>query len=271
MFDEKKYLDCSKCKTFIEDHNINLSTTIINAELHTEVYIERLKKYVDFTENNFFNKGNRENRTSFKSNHIILCIKSVDMKKNNICIKLFNTGLVSISGCKKITDFKNVMISLIEMLAFGYFKDNENINKKHIKFVENSDKIGIYNVEVKNISCNFNFNHDIDKNTLISMLLENNKCDLTSTDIGHVNFSYDTNQLSVSIKYACDIKRNITISVFQSGAILMFGATKLHHIMSAYTYINKILQKYCCGINPNTPDQDKIISAVLEDNEVCVC
>ena len=256
-----KYMEA---KQFLKDHNITISTITLNCKLNTLIYSENFAKYIVLKEDGIVSVkyGNRKdpatNRTiivlkqkkksSTKNfyNQVTIRMKPTNNPiRNYINIKVFKNGSLQITGCKDMEDFNNVIVKLIEILKQGR-KIKKNGKIYHISYIEDPEEIGIYDVFIKMINSNFRLDYKIDRKKLALLLYKNHNIKTTDTEIGYVESKYvpTGGHSCVNIKFQYDEINTTSIFVFQTGAIIITGAKNLHHIIMAYHFIHKILNKY---------------------------
>ncbi len=258
----KSYIEAKK---ILKDNNITISTITLDCKLHTLVDVNKFAKNVILREDGIVSVkfGNRNdlvtNRTivvlknkkkpstrNFYNQATILMKPTNNPERNYINIKVFKNGSLQMTGCKDMDDFNNVTSTLIDILKKGRDVKTKNGTKVHIDFVEDVDKIGIYDVKIRMINSNFKLNYKVDRKKLYHLLKKNHKQSTKDTDIGHVECIYKPKggHSCVNIKYMYDDKHKPSIFVFQTGAVIITGAKNLNHIIMAYYFINKILAKY---------------------------
>ena len=252
-------------KQFLKDHGISISTITLDCKLHTLIDVDKFAKNVVLREDEIVSVkfGNRKD---IATNRTIVIIKSkkkpskknfynqvtILMKpmnnpaRNYINIKVFKNGSLQMTGCKDMDDFNNVTTTLIRILSEGTNIENRKGKKIHIKFIDSPTKIGIFNVKIRMINSNFKLDHKIDRKKLARLLRKNHKENTNDTEFGYIEFKYKPNggHSCVNIKYHHDENKKTSIFVFQTGAIIITGAKNLNHIIMAYRFINRIIEKY---------------------------
>jgi len=180
--------------------------------------------------------------------------------RNYINIKVFKNGSLQMTGCKDLEDFYNVTTTLIKILKRGADVQIDNVQKdniqiynvqddnmlEHLDFIECSTSIGIYDVKIRMINSNFKLDYKVDRKKLARILKKSHRLGCKDTDIGYVECKYQPNggHSCVNIKYEYDKENKPSIFVFQTGAIIITGAKNLNHIIMAYHFVHKILEKY---------------------------
>jgi TATA-box binding protein (TBP) (component of TFIID and TFIIIB) len=197
---------------------------------------------------------------NFYNQVTILMKPSNNPTRNYINIKVFKNGSLQMTGCKDMDDFYNVTKTLIKILKKGKNIKLKNGETKHIDFITDPYKIGIYNVKIRMINSNFKLNFKVDRKKLARLLKKNHKVGTKDLDIGPVECKYQPTggHSCVNIKYQYDEKSKPSIFVFQTGAVIITGAKNLHHIIASYHFINKILNKYYDEIKILELDQNAV-------------
>lgn len=272
-------------KKFLEEHKIIISTITLDCKLHTSIDVDKFAKNVVLKENEIVSVkfGNRKdpatNRTivviktkkklsnkNFYNQVTILMKPMNNPSRNYINIKVFKNGSLQMTGCKDMDDFINVTNTLIKILKRGKDIINKNGNKIHINFINEPNKIGIYDIKIRMINSNFKLDYKIDRKKLYKLLRKNHKENTTDTEIGYVECKYEPTggHSCVNIKYHYDDNNKPSIFVFQTGAIIITGAKTLHHIIMSYNFINKLLNKYYTEIRILDLDQKAILDEIIK-------
>lgn len=131
-------------------------------------------------------------------------------------VKVFPNGSIQVAGCSDIFDCNRIIKQLTFLL-----KEILNINHD----------IPTNNFRVVMINSNFSLNYNINLHTLYTHFI-NNKL---------FNVTFDPDRYSaVKIKFkpASDMKQ-VTVSIFGTGKIIVTGAETLREIACAYNIVNK--------------------------------
>jgi TATA-box binding protein (TBP) (component of TFIID and TFIIIB) len=255
-----------EAKQFLKDHNITISTITLDCKLHTLIDVDKFAKNVILKEDEIVSVkfGNRKdpatNRTivvlknkkkpSVKNfyNQVTILMKPTNNPiRNYINIKVFKNGSLQMTGCKDMDDFNNVTMTLIDILKRGKdIKLKNSLKPTHIDFIDSPKKIGINDVKIRMINSNFKLDYKVDRKKLARLLKKNHRQSTKDKEIGYVECKYEPTggHSCVNIKYKYDDKNKPSIFVFQTGAVIITGAKNLHHIIMAYHFIHKILNKY---------------------------
>lgn len=262
---KKAFESYLEAKQFLEDHNISISTITLDCKLHTLIDVDKFAKNVILKEDEIVSVkfGNRKdpatNRTiivlktkkkssikNFYNQVTILMKPTNNLARNYINIKVFKNGSLQMTGCKDMDDFNNVTTTLIKILKRGKDIKGKNGEIVHINFIDDPKKIGIYDVKIRMINSNFKLDYKVDRKKLAKLLKKNHHQNTKDKEIGYVECKYEPTggHSCVNIKYKYDEKNKPSIFVFQTGAVIITGAKNLHHIIMAYHFIHKILNKY---------------------------
>jgi TATA-box binding protein (TBP) (component of TFIID and TFIIIB) len=152
----------------------------------------------------------------------------VKSKIKPINVKLFKNGSIQMTGCKSILNIVEVL-----QILFNELKIIKH-GKSFVNDINLLDIDHVINIQIVMINSYFNIEFKIDLNKLHDLLIEN-----------HYFCLYDSDKhAGVNIKYEYDDK-SITILVFETGNIIITGATTCDQINEAYKFINKkILENF---------------------------
>lgn len=212
-------------------------------------------------------------------------------KSNTINLKLFKNGSIQMSGCKSINDINTVLNKLFVKLLDNYYNVNcyihisdEHKNKLYIKNIDDYHKIKKDINELNNyikrdkqllldnifklsefkidmINANYKINIQIDRINLYKLL-----------QLKKIKSYYEPCiRACVIIKFIPYTKnkideKEISISIFQKGNIIITGARSKEHIVASYNYINNLLTQYKTDIMRNhNIDEEKIIEDVCKE------
>jgi len=267
---------------------ISISTMCASCKLGTEINILNIEKYLPLNQDDILTvkmndekirtlipekkKNKREKKNSKpkkKVNHfynqitVVIRIDSgeienwEDIKKINL--KLFKNGSVQMSGCKTLKNINIVLNKLLVKLkeVKARLEDNKIVEKK---FVEKTDLLQINNFKIDMINSNYKVNMQIDRSKLFSLLLKKK-----------IKASFEPCiRACVIIKQTPEIdndeQKEISIFVFQKGNIIITGARRKSHILSAYKYINNILITHSDDISKkDDKDEEDLILDLYDD------
>jgi TATA-box binding protein (TBP) (component of TFIID and TFIIIB) len=265
-------------KSFLEEHDIKISTITLDCKLHTKINVERFAKYVPLTETGILSVkfGDPDNT---KTNRTIIFIKSkkkpskrnfynqvtIRMRpmnnpsRNPINIKVFKNGSLQMTGCKDMDDYHNVTNTLIEILKSGVKikRDNRTIKGR---LAENPEEIGIFDTKIRMINSNFKVDYNIDRKKLAELLRINHGFGSNDEEFGYIQSKYKPagGHSCVNIKHYYDEHNHPSVFVFQTGSIIITGAKNYYHIISAYKFIIKVLERYHTAVRIPILDMEKI-------------
>jgi hypothetical protein len=163
------------------------------------------------------------------------------------------------SGCKTLKNINIVLNKLLVKLkeVKARLEDNKIVEKK---FVEKTDLLQINNFKIDMINSNYKVNMQIDRSKLFSLLLKKK-----------IKASFEPCiRACVIIKQTPEIdndeQKEISIFVFQKGNIIITGARRKSHILSAYKYINNILITHSDDISKkDDKDEEDLILDLYDD------
>ena len=278
----KSYMEAKK---FLKDHNISISTITLDCKLHTLIDVDKFAKNVTLKEDEIVSVkfGNRKdsatNRTivvikskkkpstkNFYNQVTILMKPTNNPTRNYINIKVFKNGSLQMTGCKDMDDFNNVTTTLIKILKRGRNIKGKNGKTTHIDFIDSPKQIGMFDVKIRMINSNFKLDYKVDRKKLARLLKKNHRKNTKDKDIGYVECKYDPagGHSCVNIKHRYDDKSKPSIFVFQTGAIIITGAKNLNHIIAAYHFIHRILNKYYDEIKIIDLDQKSVKAEIAK-------
>jgi len=246
-------------------NGVTISTMCASGKLGTKLYISNIYKYMELSYDNIItvkesqdkirtlrkkkkrkskkvDTEKKKKKTNSFFNQITVEVRVVEGvcdafdKQDIINIKLFKNGSIQMSGCKKIESINIALNKLIERLQVVKAKiENNTIVEK--KFVENLDKLGVYDFKIDMINSNYAVNMTINREKLYDILLEKK-----------IRCRYEPCiHACVTIKYIPpednEVEKVISIFVFEKGSIIITGAKKKSHIISSYNYVNNIIKE----------------------------
>ena len=152
--------------------------------------------------------------------------------------KLFQNGSVQITGCKSLNNFviaiNTLCKNLCEEVHIMDFKNKKVIKKPFTSDINKTRIEEITKFNIVMINSNFDLGYKIDREALYSITKKENLPAIYEP-IKHA---------CVNIKYKYDIKKTISIFVFESGKVIITGSNESDHIIKAYQFINNLLNKY---------------------------
>lgn len=259
----ENYIDIEKLSVKSLPTKVSISTMCATCKLGTNIDVDKIYDYMPLSTTDIItikkddtkirtliNKVKNKNKKKTKKvshffNQITIVVRTEeipvesydDCKKINV--KLFRNGSVQMSGCKNLIDINVVLNKIIKRLSeiIG-ISENENDEITKITFIDNKNNIGIYFFKIDMINSNYQIKFHINRQKLYDKLLSDN-----------IQCSYEPCiRACVIVKYVPpkdnDENKDISIFVFEKGNIIITGAKKTSHILSAYDYVNKLLKKY---------------------------
>ena len=269
-------------------NGVSISTMCASCKLGTEINILNIEKYLPLDQDDILcvkmndekirtlipekkkNKREKKNaKPKKKVNHfynqitVIIRIDSgtiqswEDVRKINL--KLFKNGSIQMSGCKTLKSINIVLNKLLIKLkeVKARIEDNKIVEKK---FIDKTELLGINNFKIDMINSNYKVNMQIDRSKLFSLLLKKK-----------IKASFEPCiRACVIIKQTPEIdndeQKEISIFVFQKGNIIITGARRKNHILSAYKYINNILVTHSDDISKkDDKDEEELILDLYDD------
>ena len=172
-------------------------------------------------------------------------------KIRKINVKLFKNGSIQISGVKKLKYTNRALNKLVYRLS--------EINND-IKFVEDYEKLSIYDFSIYMINSNYKINLHVNRKNLFEILSKKN-----------IKSSYEKCiRACVIVKYCPKIKnteeKEVSLFVFEKGNIIITGARNLEHIIESYNYMNNIILEHINDIiKKNEDNENKLILKLYDD------
>ena len=218
----------------------------------------------------------KKKKTFYNQTTIIVRINNNDELKE-VNFKLFSNGRIQMTGIKSIENANNVLNLMIENLKLLSIKDEEG-NQKHA-FVEQPEKeINFGKINIHLINSDYTTGFKIKRDVLHSLLVNDYNVYSTYEPCIYpgVNTKYYWNTSNTTdgvcnCTNKCNGKGNgngdgkckkVTISIFQSGAIIITGATNYVQLEDAYNFINNILDEHFKDLERIPPPEP------LEDNKI---
>jgi len=294
LLSNKKLIDVNKLEINNLPNGVKVATMCSSCFLGTKLNLDNIEKYLLLNENDILTV--KRNKDSIKSlielkkpskrananlkkkencnnfyNSITLIVRVNEGPTQNINlepkinIKLFKNGSLQMSGCKNIDNVNKVLVKVINRLkqVKGRLEDGEI---KEITFVEELDKLGIYNFKIDMIYCNYRISIQIDREKLHELLKKKK-----------VKCIYEPcSRACVIIKYTPDIEnvdnKEVSIFIFKKGNIIITGARSKGQVIESYNYINNILITHSDEIIKKSDEEEEEIilnlyNDVLKDAE----
>lgn len=267
-------------------------------------YIEYGKKKTDAKWKGFSKKSliNRRKKTENKrfDNQLTVVYKMVEIldkktKISHLNTKIFKNGNIQITGIKHPDQGKIIINHVINWIISIYSNDcgiyqlkpNAKSNNKITSVIEN---IEMSNFEIVLINCNYVVGFKIKRDNLYRLLIEKYNLGVNYEPCIYpgvkVKYFYNTKNTVQDGICKCSTNcergkglgngdgdcKKITISVFQSGCIIITGARDVKQINYAYDMINSILSDNINiirnPINTITPNQNRLENSNQKNTKV---
>lgn len=172
-------------------------------------------------------------------------------------VKIFRNGTIQMTGLKKIEDGEILNEQVFEVLKEIIIK-----NPNKITDYENEESLSCGQFRVRLINSDFSIPYNIRRKDLHHLLISleyNNTSSFQPGTYPGVKLQYFWNPSNNNINGRCNCSlkcfgkgdgsgdgkcKKITVSIFESGKILITGAINFIQIDEAYKYISNILQKH---------------------------
>lgn len=235
--------------------SVTISTMTITCALKTTINIQNLGKYLKLSTNDVVykkyvddkngltirsirhikKKTKRKNTKANKKNFYNQITLKIQTNNKEVNVKLFQNGSIQLTGCKSVINFVETMIILCNILktVVAIREDNKINIKSYVNSPENVHVDKIEDFCIRMINCGFDVDFLIDRDELYKFLEKKN---IFSTYEPCIH-------ACVNIKHTYVDGSVISIFVFETGAILITGARKRNHIISAYKFIIDLLYK----------------------------
>ena len=241
----------------IQDYGDN-NEGIIKIEFGDEVIRGTSKKDIE-------NKKSKKKKVFYNQATIIFKIISENTKKE-VNMKVFTNGNIQMTGLKNIEDGKkaiNLFYRETKELK-GIITNKENGSLNTVKGIEKTDDFEIKDFQIVLINSDYSTHLKIKRDVLHSLLVKqygifssyepciypgvNSKYywnnDYKNKKIYKEGICHCTKSCSGKGKGCGNGNcKKITVSIFQSGNIIITGARSVEQINDAYEFINKVLKK----------------------------
>jgi TATA-box binding protein (TBP) (component of TFIID and TFIIIB) len=287
LFDNKEEIDDLKSKKgWISDNTITKFITLFKSKLDNlskvkEHIISQLQILNDLKEKKSFENMNTLN-VKHEDEINTLNTQIYELNKNNSLINITNNDLTNMyNKIKHIQEVDNDVIKNVK----EKFKDElqqlnelDNLNEYYeFNIIDDIDKIKHQNTKIELINSDFSTQFPIN-NTKLNEIVKNKYKSFSSyepNDYPGVKNKFFWNADNIKNKKEhgkchCSpncIKRGkkslcvqITISVFQSGSVIITGAKSITQVKDAYKYINDIFKAEFDNIKGKITEEDIIKS-----------
>ena len=283
LFDNKEEIDALKSKKgWISDNTITKFITLFKSKLENlskvkEHIISQLQILNDLKE-----KKSIENMNTINSKHEEeinkLNTEIYDLNNNNSLINETINNLNNMyNKITKIKDIDNEVIKIIKKQfkeELHQLNELDNVNEYYeFNIIDDIDQIKYNNTKIELINSDFSTNFPIN-NTKLNEIVKNKYKSFSSyepNDYPGVKNKFFWNSDNIKNKkdhgkcYCLPncIKRGkkslcvqITISVFQSGSVIITGAKSITQVKDAYKYINDIFETEFENIKGKITEED---------------
>ena len=265
----------------IQDYDDN-NEGIIKIEFGDEEVRGKSKKDIE-------NKKSKKKKVFYNQATIIFKIFSDNLRKE-VNMKVFTNGNIQMTGLKSIEDGKKVVNMFYNETKNlkGIINNKETGGLSTVSGVENPSEFKITDFQIVLINSDYSTHFKIKRDVLHSLLTKKYKIFSSYEPCIYpgVNSKYYWNNdyknkegLKEGICHCtknCNGKgkgkgngncKKITISIFQSGNIIITGARSLEQINDAYIFINKVLKKDYSLLKRETAPLLDLSCSESEDDE----
>lgn len=233
----------------------------VNSHLNLDAFYEFIDidkydmiRYVEYgsTKSDHCYKGVRESKTKKTKpfgkrfdNQMTLHVVDGEAKYN---VKLFKNGKLQMTGVKDVDFAKDVVDELIKIITIE--------NKQQRIILNDCGELENCNFKTQLINCYFRINYKVNRAELYRLL--SNKYSLNCTYepciYQGVKLTYYFNGNSENGKCNClkrclgkgpkTICKKVTVATFQSGCVMISGATEIAQIDHLYAFMKNLLEKH---------------------------
>ena len=242
---------------------LHISNSLTNQNTKTSNYDF---KWIEFGKTNrgIYHKKRKNENSDKKKCFDNQATVIINMINNNIQyypnIKIFRNGSVQMTGIRTPTDGEKI-VEIVATEIKRICVENSTAVIENYK-PELVDTIIPKDFSIRMINCDFAFPYKIRRKKLHELLISekyNNACSFQPVDYPGVKLQYYWN---TDVKYACNGRclceiqclgkgtgtsqnqcKKVTVSLFDSGKVLITGANTFTQVNSAYDYINKVVNE----------------------------
>lgn len=211
-----------------------------------------------------FIRKNGKKEASTKRFDNSVTIKYNMSNTSTLNIKIFKNGKIQMTGVKSETIGKNAIDYVIECIK--HMHENKQLDEENVEVVQDPSLLMNTNFRIHLINSDFKVDMQIRRDLLYKVLVDEYKaiCTYEPCIYPGVKLQYYLNKdnstnLPITEQGVCpcagycdgkgdgtttDKCKKITISVFQSGCILITGVTSIRHIEIGYEFITTILKTH---------------------------
>ena len=205
------------------------------------------------------NKKQKKKKTFYNQTTIIVRMNETDENTfKEVNFKLFSNGRIQMTGVNSTNIAKNVLDLMLDTLKQLYDTDEEGNKKYAFNDIEHTISYGKINIHL--INSDYTTGFKIKRDVLHNLLVHTYNIYSTYEPCIYpgVNTKYYWNTTNTQ-DGVCNCTKNcvgkgsgngdgdckkVTVSIFQSGAIIITGATNHEQLNDAYNFINKILETH---------------------------
>lgn len=204
-------------------------SSVVNLDLFNNCYKKTYGYLPCYSRNNKSkkNKKKKEFMNSVTINEVLVHEQNI----NRLSIKIFKSGSIQITGCRKITSIDYILKFVKDFLFI--------MHKKYMKLTNNTEAIlnlidekdyRIISSKIAMINSNFKIGISINRDKLYKYLLEN-----ITTNVFFNRDSYHAINLKLN---------NETVLIFHTGSILITGGASYCSCKNTYKDIINIIQTF---------------------------
>jgi TATA-box binding protein (TBP) (component of TFIID and TFIIIB) len=191
-------------------------------------------------------------------NQVSIAVRSPS-KAKPVNVKLFTNGSIQMTGCTCVEDFFAIINILFkELKKEKAIMDPETKKITDKPYVNDISKVigtNISNIKIAMINSNFRVDMHIDRQKLYDLLVAKK----------YYCFYDPLKHACVNIKYEHEKSNHqISIFVFEKGAIIITGARNCEQINDAYIFINKFLLENNDDIKKNDTAIEALLTSYIE-------
>jgi len=245
-------------------HDLKISTMTVTCNFDCQFNIVNIGKFLPLTKDNIYSikfgndpadmrcidpnfgkkikKKKKKNKVKkmFYNQATIKIITKYKVKPTNV--KLFKNGAIQMTGCISIENALQVLRVLCNSLLENIYTTKTLGTQGGVgditlvDFVSNREKLDVLQVrdfKINMINSNLNIGYKVDRAYLYQILLKRGvECTYEPCVHACVNLRYSLKKVK---------NKKLSIFIFESGAVIITGATNNDHLIEAHSFITKIL------------------------------
>ena len=220
-----------------------------------------------------FPKKRRKSGRKIFDNQVTVIYKMAHGYMPNI--KLFRNGNIQMTGIRTVDDGKKIIEKMVEEVRrIAKSGLTTLVGEEEKTIVEDVKMLCGRDFTIRMINSDFSVPYKIRRKELHRILIDEygNKCSFQPETYPGVKLQYFWNSNSIKLDGCCHCEamcfgkkneesqcKKVTVSIFQSGKILITGATSFKQVDDAYQYITKILSEKRENIELNLSNLASII------------